>query len=124
MLTFGFPRRIFLCRQPTDMRKSFDSLAGLVQMSLQADPLSGDAYIFVGKHRNRVKILVFDRSGYWVLAKRLCSGRFGDQGAFRSSETSGAVELSPGELQLLIEGIEIRTATYRRQYQHPVASSM
>jgi transposase len=124
MLTLGFAQRIFLCRQPTDMRKSFNSLAGLVQMSLQADPLSGDAYVFIGKHRNRVKILVFDRSGYWVLAKRLWSGRFGDQGAFRSCETGGSVELSAGELQLLIEGIEIRTATYRRQYQHPVASNM
>jgi transposase len=124
MLTIGFPQRIFLCRQATDMRKSFDSLAGLVRTSLQADPLSGDAYVFVGKHRNRVKILVFDRSGFWVLAKRLCSGRFGDQGAFRSHEVNGQVEISQAELQLLIEGIEIRDATYRRQYQRQSVAAM
>lgn len=124
MLTLAFPRRIFLCCQPTDMRKSFDSLAGVVRTFLNADPLSGDAYVFVGKHRNRVKILVFDRSGFWVLAKRLCSGRFGSQGSFRSPAADGRVELSQAELQLLLEGIEIRDATYRRQYQRVAAVSM
>lgn len=124
MLTLGLPRRIFLCSQPTDMRKSFDSLAGVVRTALGADPLSGDAYVFVGKHRNRVKILVFDCSGFWVLAKRLCSGKFGSQGVFRSSEVGGKIELSQAELQLLLEGIEIRDATYRRQYRHATSAGM
>ena len=69
MLTFGFSRRIFLRRGATDMRKSFDSLAGLVRLEFAANPLSGDAFVFVGKAVNRVKILVFDRSGFWVLSK-------------------------------------------------------
>jgi transposase len=77
MLTLGFSRRIFLRRGATDMRKSFDSLAGLVRSEFAADPLSGDAFVFVGKAVNRVKILVFDRSGFWVLSKRLSSGHFG-----------------------------------------------
>ena len=80
MLSFSFSRRIFLRRAATDMRKSFDALAGLVRMEFGDDPLSGDAFVFVGKAGNRVKILVFDRSGFWVLAKRLASGHFGVAG--------------------------------------------
>ena len=124
MLTLGFARRIFLRRAPTDMRKSFDSLAGLVRSEFVDDPLSGDAFVFVGKAMNRVKILVFDRSGFWVLAKRLSSGHFGVAGQWRSAGEGARVELSPAELQLLLEGIEIRDARYRPQYQHPVAPRM
>ena len=117
MLSVGFPQRIFLRRGVTDMRKSFDSLAGVVQQELDQDPLSGDAFVFVGKAGNRVKILVFDRSGYWVLAKRLASGRFGVGGRWRDAGNQARVELSAAELNLLLEGIEVRDARYCRQYQ-------
>lgn len=123
MLTIGLPKRIYLRRGPTDMRKSFDSLAGLVRMEFADDPLSGDAFVFVGKAANRIKILVFDRSGFWVLAKRLASGRFGVAGKWKAADNGGRVELSQAELQLLLEGIEIRDAAYRRQYRHPVGAS-
>lgn len=123
MLTIGLPKRIYLRRGSTDMRKSFDSLAGLVRMEFADDPLSGDAFVFVGKAANRIKILVFDRSGFWVLAKRLASGRFGVAGKWQAADSGGRVELSQAELQLLLEGIEIRDAAYRRQYRHPVGAS-
>jgi transposase len=123
MLTIGLPKRIYLRRGPTDMRKSFDSLAGLVRMEFADDPLSGDAFVFVGKAANRIKILVFDRSGFWVLAKRLASGRFGVAGKWQAADSGGRVELSQAEFQLLLEGIEIRDAAYRRQYHHPVGAS-
>jgi transposase len=121
MLTLGFSRRIFLRRGATDMRKSFDSLAGLVRSEFAADPLSGDAFVFVGKAVNRVKILVFDRSGFWVLSKRLSSGHFGVAGRWQAGGDAKAVrvEFSSAELQLLLEGIEIREARYRPQYRHP-----
>lgn len=123
MLTIGLPKRIYLRRAATDMRKSFDSLAGLVRTEFADDPLSGDAFVFVGKAANRVKILVFDRSGFWVLAKRLASGRFGVAGKWQSTGDGGKVELSQAELQLLLEGIEIREAAYRKQYRHPSGAS-
>ena len=118
MLSFSFSRRIFLRRAATDMRKSFAALAGLVRMEFGDDPLSGDAFVFVGKAGNRVKILVFDRSGFWVLAKRLASGHFGVAGRWRSVGDGERVELSQAELQALLEGMEIREARYRRQYTH------
>jgi len=92
-------------------------------MEFADDPLSGDAFVFVGKAANRIKILVFDRSGFWVLAKRLASGRFGVAGKWKAADNGGRVELSQAELQLLLEGIEIRDAAYRRQYSHPVGAS-
>lgn len=124
MLTIGLSRRIFLRRAPTDMRKSFDTLAGLVRSEFGTDPLSGDAFVFVGKSANRVKILVFDRSGFWVLAKRLSSGQFAVASVWRAAGDGRRVELSPAELQLLLEGIEIREARYRRQYRHAAEAVM
>jgi transposase len=124
MLSLGFPQRIFLCREVTDMRKNFDTLAGLVRSALRADPLSGDAYVFVGRGRNRLKILIWDSSGFWVLAKRLSSGRFGTEGRWRSRGDAAQVELSPAELHLLLEGIELREAVYRKQYRHRQGQSL
>lgn len=124
MLSLGFPQRIFLRRAVTDMRKSFDALAGLVRLEFDADPLSGDAFVFVGKAGNRVKILVFDRSGFWVLAKRLSSGRFGVAGRWRADGDEARVELSPAELNMLLEGIEVRDARYCRQYRRAGVEGM
>ena len=81
--------------------------------------MSGDAFVFVGKAANWVKLPVFARSGLWGLAKLLASGRFGVAGTWRAPGDDGRVELSQAELQLLLEGIEIRDASYRTQYQHP-----
>lgn len=117
MLNFGSSgRRIFLARQPTDMRKSFDTLANLVREDLHADPLAGDMFVFLSKNRQRVKILVWDVSGFWLCAKRLESGRFAvphDQLIGRRTER---VEMSSAEVQALLEGIHVHHATYHRHY--------
>jgi hypothetical protein len=62
--------RVYLAKEPADMRKSFDALAALVQGSLGLDPLSGHLFVFVNKRRDRVKILYWDRDGLAVWAKR------------------------------------------------------
>jgi hypothetical protein len=56
------------------MRKSFDGLQGLVVNELEMDSLSGDIFIFINKRRDRVKILVWDRNGFWLFYKRLEQG--------------------------------------------------
>ena len=63
MLNFS-AARIYLCLDPTDMRKSFDTLAAMVREHLQGDPLSGTWFVFRGKQGNRLKILYWDRDGY------------------------------------------------------------
>ena len=74
---FNFhPRRLFLATQVCDMRKSFDTLSALIKQSLQEDPFSGDAFIFIGKRKNRLKILLWEDSGFWLCSKRLETGTF------------------------------------------------
>ena len=68
--------KIYLCLDPTDMRKSFDTLAALVSEHLQGDPQSGTWFVFRGKQGNRLKILYWDRDGYAVWQKRLEQGTF------------------------------------------------
>lgn len=116
MLSLGSAQRIFLYREVTDMRKSFDTLSGLVRSSMGLDPESGDAFVFLGRGHRRVKILMFDRSGFWLLAKRLASGRFAGDGRWRSAAVGSRVELSAAELHLLLEGISVAQARYHRQY--------
>jgi transposase len=63
--------RILVCTEPQDMRKSFDTLALVVRELLGEDPQSGALYVFVGKRKNRVKVLFWDRNGFCLLYKRL-----------------------------------------------------
>jgi len=80
--------RILVCTIPQDMRRSFDTLALVVQQALGEDPQSGALYVFVGKSATRVKVLWWDRNGYCLLYKRL------HRALFRPPETSdGAVSI-------------------------------
>ena len=56
---FNLERRLryWLYSEPTDMRKSFHTLCGLVRNKIGGDPMNGDVYIFVNKRRNRIKLL-------------------------------------------------------------------
>ena len=90
--------RAYVCAEPIDMRKSIDGLAALVAPLLGMDALSGQVFVFVGKRRNKVKLLVWDRHGFWCLYKRLERGRFS---ALRSGE------LSESELRLVLEGVDL-----------------
>jgi transposase len=71
MLTFSPTQRIYLAIEPVDMRKHFDGLWALASEKLQEDPFSGSLFVFTNKSHDRLKILFWDGSGVWVLAKRL-----------------------------------------------------
>ena len=98
------------------MRKSFDTLAIMVREQLGEDPLSGDVFVFVGRSMDRVKVLVWDVSGYWLCAKRLEQGRFGVAGHLGDRSTTGRRQLSAAELHALLEGITIHSASYKKHY--------
>jgi len=76
MLSPGPASEIFLAAGATDLRKSFDTLTALVRQRLAKDPLSGQFFVFCNGRRNRIKILFWDRTGFWVCAKRLERGTF------------------------------------------------
>ena len=63
--------RIWLCTEPTDMRKSFRGLSALVKNTLQEDPTSGQLFVFINRRRTQLKILYFDRTGYCIWSKKL-----------------------------------------------------
>lgn len=68
MLTFPSALRIYLAVEAVDMRKQYDGLWSLAQDKLQENPRSGAVFVFVNKHRNRIKLLYWDGTGPWVFA--------------------------------------------------------
>lgn len=123
MLTFGDTRRIFLARQATDMRKGCASLAAVVEHALGHNPYIGDIFVFVGKHKNRVKLIAWDRSGFWLCAKRLEQGTFAVPKGAAVENGAGALPLSPAQIQLLLEGIDVHHATYHTHYHRPTSAA-
>jgi transposase len=96
--------RAYVCAEPIDMRKSIDGLAQLVGPLFAADPFSGHVFVFLGKSRNKAKLLVWDRHGFWLLYKRLERGRFPKPGELVNRG------LSVAELTLFLEGIDLSRA--------------
>jgi transposase len=86
------------------------------------DPYHGDIFVFVGKHRNRVKCVVWDRSGFWLASKRLERGTFAVPKGAAIIDGSGVMPLSPAQIQMLLEGIEVHRATYHGHYHRPVGA--
>jgi transposase len=76
MLAIPHSVRIHLAVEPVDMRKSFNGLWSAVSECLQEYPRSGALFVFINKNRTRLKLLYWDGTGVWVLAKRLEEGRF------------------------------------------------
>lgn len=112
-------RRIFLARDPMDMRSGIDRLAGWVESRMGGDPFAGDVFVFVGRDRRRVKMLVWDVSGYWLCLKRLDRGRFAPPPPSVVAGGVPTVALSAADLQLLLEGITVHHATYRAHGRGP-----
>ncbi|MCK6486971.1 MAG: IS66 family insertion sequence element accessory protein TnpB [Planctomycetes bacterium] len=119
MLSLSHCQRIFLARAPADMRKGANGLAALVRDQLDRDPLSGDAFVFISRHRSSVKILAWDVSGYWLASKRLERGTFAVAGRLGSRDARGSHALSVAEIMAILEGIEVRAASYHQHYTHP-----
>jgi len=84
------------------MRKSIDGLAALVAPLMGGDPFSGHVFVFIGKRRDKVKLLVWDRHGFWLVYKRL------ERGRFSSAQTLLTRELALADLMLWLEGIDLR----------------
>ncbi len=108
------PRRFHLYRPATDMRKGFDGLGGLVTSALRSDPLTGDAYIFINKRRNRMKLLVWEPGGFVIYYKRLEKGTFELPSI---SPLATAIEITADELLLLLAGIEFKSIKRRPRFE-------
>ena len=103
--------RVFVARHPLDMRKSFDGLSAAVIDLVDHDPQSGHLFLFFNKRRDRMKALLWEASGYWILYKRIEHGRF--HLFDRVGDHNGRFEVSSAELALIMDGIDLRGATKR-----------
>jgi transposase len=121
MLSLSLPGRVFLCTAPTDMRKSFDTLAHLVQQQLGQDPLSGDLFVFRSKRGDRLKLLYWDEDGYALWYKRLEEGTFvlPTPDGQRTQVGEQGLRLRPAELAMLLDGLDLAQARRQPRYQRP-----
>jgi len=121
VLSLSLPGRIFLCTLPTDMRKSFDTLAALVQSHLGQDALSGDLFVFRSRRGDRIKLLYWDQDGYAIWYKRLEEGSFAlpTTDGKRASVGEHGLVLRPAELAMLLDGIDLSSVQRQRRYQRP-----
>lgn len=101
MFRFDDRLKVYLHRDPVDFRLSINGLAALVERSLGMDPFATCVYVFGNRHRNRVKILGWERNGFWLLFKRLEQDRF----IWPAPEV--VPTLTVEQLHWLLEGIDI-----------------
>jgi transposase len=103
------------------MRKSFDTLAALVESYLGQDALSGDLFVFRSRRGDRVKLLWWDEDGYAIWYKRLEEGSFvlPTADGKRASAGEHGLVLRPAELAMLLDGIDLASVRRQKRYQRP-----
>ena len=114
MLTLPSSVQVFICLQPTDLRKSFDSLAALASGVIRQNPLSGHLFVFLNRFHDRIKILFWDRTGYCLYYKRLEAGTFKLPPPPLRDAVSAPMTIP--ELTLMLEGIDLSGARRRKRF--------
>jgi len=71
MFRFEADLKVFLHREPIDFRAGINSLVTLVEQSMQLEPFARAVYAFHNRRRNRIKLLLYERNGFWLLLRRL-----------------------------------------------------
>ena len=115
MLTLPSSVRIFIAAEPVDLRRGFDGLAAATRSIIAQDPLSGHVFAFINRRHNRIKLLVWDRTGYLLIYKRLERGTFRIPTAPAFGQRH--VEVDAGELGLMLEGLDLRGARRQRRWR-------
>lgn len=96
------PQQIYLIAGATDLRSGIDGYAHIVQTAFKLDPISDRMFIFCNRSHNKMKILYWDKCGFWLLYHRL------EKGTFKfPKEKDGAVIITEQQLRWLLEGLGI-----------------
>ncbi len=110
--------KVLVATKPVDFRKGMGGLAALVQDALLKDPYSGVIYVFRAKRADRVKMIWWDGTGLWLLAKTL------EQGGFSWPKAQdGVMRLTPAQLSALLEGLDWRRVQSARRTRAPEATA-
>jgi transposase len=115
MLSFTGSLKVWVCVNPCDMRRGFEGLTALVGEQLKEDLRSGALFVFCNKRRTRLKVLYFDGSGVWLLAKRLEKGTFSWPRVGEVQE--GKILLAPEAFAMLTDGVDLHGAKMRPWYR-------
>ena len=114
MINGIYNTRLFLCTQPTDMRKGFNALTGTVRDTLKLDPLTGSLFIFKNKSGDKIKILYFDTDGFAIWYKQLANG------SFKFPETNNnnftGLEIDISTLRNILDGIDLTSVRKRKRF--------
>lgn len=115
MLTLPASVRIYVAAEAMDLRRGFDGLASATRSVIRQDPLNGHLFVFLNRRRNRIKLLVWDRTGFLLLYKRLERGTF----HMPTQPPAGQrhVELDAGDLGLMLEGVDLRGVRRRQRWR-------
>ena len=105
--------KIFLARNPVDMRKGFPGLTALAESVLRQDPLSGHLFVFYNRRRDRIKVLYWGGTGFWIGYHQLQKGRF--QIPDPESDETG-LEISPTQLSMILGGVDLHSARQRPRF--------
>jgi len=116
MLTFNGNLKVYVALEPCDMRKSFNGLSEIARSGLGLDPLSGAAFLFTNRRRTLIKIIFWDGTGYWCVAKRLERGTFSWPGDIDGDRKK--IVLKPTALAMLTDGIDLRDGLSRPWYEN------
>jgi len=95
--------KVFICREPTDMRSSYDSLFSRAKGVLNQDPFSGHLFVFINSRRTSIKCLCYDGTGFVILSKRMEKGLFSRINPFYPGE----IVLTQAEFNLFFEGADL-----------------
>lgn len=104
MFSLNSTNNYYLYQPPTDMRKSFDGLSGIVQSNMNQNPLSGDVYMFINKQKDRIKLLRWEHGGFVLYYKRLEQGTLSHP---KQLKTGSSHKISWPELVMMVEGIVV-----------------
>ncbi|RYL87286.1 transposase [Sporolactobacillus sp. THM7-4] len=103
-LPLAFSDQVYLANGATDLRKSIDGLAVLVQESFHLDPFSPCLFVFCNRKHDKIKILQWESSGFWLYYKRLEKGRFQWPPA---TGASPSLAVSRRQLSWLLDGLSL-----------------
>lgn len=112
MLSLAGIERVYLACGATDMRKSIDGLAALVSQVFHLDPFAPSLFVFCNRRRDKLKILYWDMNGFWLLYRRLESGRF----KWPQSPADATLTVDRRQLQWLLHGLDLE----QRKAHRPV----
>lgn len=113
MISFNRRTNVFVAKEPTDMRASYDSLFGRVKSVLAQDPFSGHLFVFLNRKRTTCKCLYYDGTGLVIISKRLEKGLFSKINPYYNKE----IVLTAAEFSLFFEGADLNKRFIESPYE-------